>query len=240
MTESPPESDTSYIHQEHHYFQRVNWLRAAVLGANDGILSTAGLLIGVASANAAPGEIFTAGLAGLVAGAMSMAAGEYVSVSSQADLERADLEVERAALHSHPEAELQELTEIYVGRGLTAETAHEVARQLTEHNALEAHARDELGMSDAVAARPVQAALSSAFSFSIGAVLPIIAAVAAPAGWITAVVAVVSLVCLAILGALSARAGGASKRKAAMRVVFWGVAAMLATGAIGKLFGTVV
>ncbi|MGB2178005.1 MAG: VIT family protein [Hyphomonas sp.] len=240
MAESPPHSDESYIHVEHHYFQRIGWLRAAVLGANDGILSTAGLVIGVASAEASTGAILTAGLAGLVAGAMSMAAGEYVSVSSQADLEKADLEIERAALKSHPDAELEELTGIYINRGLTPETAREVARQLTEHDALEAHARDELGMSDAVAARPVQAAFSSAASFTIGAILPILAALFAPAGLITPVVAVVSLISLAILGALSARAGGASKLKAASRVVFWGVAAMLVTGVIGHLFGTVV
>ena len=240
MAESPPHSDESYIHVEHHYFQRIGWLRAAVLGANDGILSTAGLVIGVASAEASTGAILTAGLAGLVAGAMSMAAGEYVSVSSQADLEKADLEIERAALKSHPDAELEELTGIYINRGLTPETAREVARQLTEHDALQAHARDELGMSDAVAARPVQAAFSSAASFTIGAILPILAALFAPAGLITPVVAVVSLISLAILGALSARAGGASKLKAASRVVFWGVAAMLVTGVIGHLFGTVV
>ena len=240
MAESPPHSDESYIHVEHHYFQRIGWLRAAVLGANDGILSTAGLVIVVASAEASTGAILTAGLAGLVAGAMSMAAGEYVSVSSQADLEKADLEIERAALKSHPDAELEELTGIYINRGLTPETAREVARQLTEHDALEAHARDELGMSDAVAARPVQAAFSSAASFTIGAILPILAALFAPAGLITPVVAVVSLISLAILGALSARAGGASKLKAASRVVFWGVAAMLVTGVIGHLFGTVV
>jgi VIT1/CCC1 family predicted Fe2+/Mn2+ transporter len=185
MAESPPHSDDSYIHVEHHYFQRVGWLRAAVLGANDGILSTAGLVIGVASAEASTGAILTAGLAGLVAGAMSMAAGEYVSVSSQADLEKADLDIERAALKSHPEAELEELTDIYMKRGLNPETAREVARQLTEHDALEAHARDELGMSDAVAARPVQAAFSSAASFTVGAVLPILAALIAPAGQIT-------------------------------------------------------
>ena len=240
MAESPPHSDDSYIHVEHHYFQRIGWLRAAVLGANDGILSTAGLVIGVASADASTGAVLTAGLAGLVAGAMSMAAGEYVSVSSQADLEKADLEIERAALKSHPDAELEELTGIYINRGLTPETAREVARQLTEHDALEAHARDELGMSEAVAARPVQAAFSSAASFTIGAILPILAALFAPVGLITPVVAVVSLISLAILGALSARAGGASKLKAASRVVFWGVAAMLVTGVIGHLFGTVV
>ena len=230
----------AYIHVEHHYFQRVGWLRAVVLGANDGILSTAGLVIGVAEADASAGAILTAGLAGLVAGAMSMAAGEYVSVSSQADLEKADLAVERAALESHPEAELEELTEIYLNRGLNPETALEVAKQLTAHDALEAHARDELGMNEHVAARPIQAALSSAASFSIGAVIPVLAAVVAPAGTVTPVVAVVSLIGLAILGAASARAGGASKRKAAARVVFWGVAAMVVTGVIGRIFGTFV
>jgi len=230
----------SYIHVEHHYFQRVGWLRAAVLGANDGILSTASLVIGVASADATPGAILTAGLAGLVAGAMSMAAGEYVSVSSQADLEKADMAIEKAALEDHPEAELEELTDIYLKRGLNPDTALEVARQLTAHDALEAHARDELGMNEVVAARPVQAALSSAATFSIGAVLPVLAAVFSPANLLTPVVAVVSLLSLAILGALSARAGGASKSKAIVRVVFWGVAAMVVTGVIGKLFGTVV
>jgi VIT1/CCC1 family predicted Fe2+/Mn2+ transporter len=230
----------SYIHVEHHYFQRVGWLRAAVLGANDGILSTASLVIGVASADATPGAILTAGLAGLVAGAMSMAAGEYVSVSSQADLEKADMAIEKAALEDHPEAELEELTDIYLKRGLTPETALEVARQLTAHDALEAHARDELGMNEVVAARPVQAALSSAATFSIGAVLPVLAAVFSPANLLTPVVALVSLLSLAILGALSARAGGASKSKAIVRVVFWGVAAMVVTGIIGKMFGTVV
>lgn len=240
MAESAPHTADSYIHTEHHYFQRVGWLRAAVLGANDGILSTAGLVIGVASADATSGAILTAGLAGLVAGAMSMAAGEYVSVSSQADLEKADLAIEQAALASHPEAELQELTEIYINRGLNEETAREVARQLTEHDALEAHARDELGMNETVAAKPVQAALSSAASFSIGALVPVLAAVASPEGLTTPIVGGTSLIGLAILGALSARAGGASKRKAAARVVFWGVAAMVVTGVIGKIFGTVV
>lgn len=235
------EPANSYTHNEHHYIQRVGWLRAAVLGANDGILSTASLVIGVASADAGPGEIMTAGLAGLVAGAMSMAAGEFVSVSSQADVEKTDLEIERAALRENPEAELEELAEIYVNRGLKPETAREVAHQLTEHDALGAHARDELGMTEVAAARPVQAAFSSALSFAAGAALPLVAAAAAsPAGDITPVVAVVSLISLAFLGALSARAGGASKRRAAARIVFWGVAAMVVTGLIGKIFGTVV
>lgn len=235
------EPANSYIHNEHHYIQRVGWLRAAVLGANDGILSTASLVIGVASADAGPAEILTAGLAGLVAGAMSMAAGEFVSVSSQADVEKTDLEIERTALRENPEAELEELTEIYVNRGLTPETARDVARQLTEHDALGAHARDELGMTEVAAARPIQAAFSSALSFAAGATLPLAAAAAAsPASDITPVVAIVSLISLAFLGALSARAGGASKRRAAARIVFWGVAAMVVTGLIGKLFGTVV
>ncbi|MEZ5952766.1 MAG: VIT family protein [Hyphomonas sp.] len=229
-----------YIHQEHHNMHRIGWLRAAVLGANDGILSTASLVIGVASADATPAAILTAGLAGLVAGSMSMAAGEFVSVSSQADVEKADIEIEKAALKAHPEAELEELAAIYRDRGLKPETALEVARQLTEHDALGAHARDELGMTEIAAARPIQAALSSAASFAIGAVLPLLAAIFAPAHLITPVVAVVSLLSLTILGALSARAGGASKRRAVFRVVFWGVAAMLLTGLIGHLFGTVV
>ena len=230
----------SYIHKEHHYIQRIGWLRAAVLGANDGILSTASLVIGVASADASPSAILTAGLAGLVAGAMSMAAGEFVSVSSQADVEKTDLEIEKAALRDHPEAELEELSDIYIQRGLKPETAWEVARQLMDHDALGAHARDELGMTEIATARPIQAAISSALSFSAGAALPLLAAIAAPACCITLVVAVVSLISLAILGTLSARAGGASKLRAAIRIVFWGVAAMLVTGLIGKLFGTVV
>ncbi|HPE48556.1 MAG TPA: VIT family protein [Hyphomonas sp.] len=230
----------SYIHTEHHNIHRVGWLRASVLGANDGIVSTASLVIGVASADATPGNILIAGLAGLVAGAMSMAAGEFVSVSSQADVEKADLEIEKQALKEYPEAELEELAGIYRERGLKAETAMEVARQLTEADALAAHARDELGLTDHGSAQPVQAALSSAASFAVGAFLPLVAAILSPASQLTAVVAVVSLIALAILGALSARAGGASKRRAVFRVVFWGAAAMLVTGLIGAAFGTVV
>lgn len=233
------EPDTSYIYKEHHYIRRVGWLRAAVLGANDGILSTAGLVVGVAAADATPAAILTAGLAGLVAGAMSMAAGEFVSVSSQADLEQADLEIEKTALKKYPEAELEELANIYIGRGLKPETAMEVARQLMAKDPLGAHARDELGMTEIAAAKPVEAAISSALSFSTGAVLPILAAVVAPAGLIAPVVATVSVAGLGILGALSARAGGASKRRAAARVVFWGVAAMIVTSLIGRLFGAV-
>lgn len=230
----------SYIHTEHHNIHRVGWLRASVLGANDGIVSTASLVIGVASADATPGNILIAGLAGLVAGAMSMAAGEFVSVSSQADVEKADLEIEKQALKEYPEAELEELAGIYRERGLKAETAMEVARQLTEADALAAHARDELGLTDHGSAQPVQAALSSAASFAVGAFLPLVAAILSPASQLTAVVAVVSLIALAILGALSAGAGGASKRRAVFRVVFWGAAAMLVTGLIGAAFGTVV
>ena len=189
---------------EHHYSHRIGWLRATVLGANDGILSTASLVIGVASAEASMGAVLTAGLAGLVAGAMSMAAGEYVSVSSQADTEKADLDIERAALRDHPEAELIELAHIYINRGVEKDTAYEVARQLMEKDPLEAHARDELGINEIVTARPVQAAISSAVSFSAGAVLPLLAALFAPMHLITPVVAIVSLLALVLLGMASA------------------------------------
>lgn len=229
-----------YLPKEHHFMHRVGWLRAAVLGANDGILSTASLVIGVASAAASASDILVAGTAGLVAGAMSMAAGEYVSVSSQSDTEKADLETERKALQRFPEEELEELALIYVERGVEPETARAVAEQLSRKDALGAHARDELGMNDVVAARPIQAALSSAASFSIGAVLPLIAAVASPLELITPLVATVSLISLAILGWLSASVGGAGKMRAVIRVVFWGAAAMIVTGLIGAAFGTVV
>ncbi len=229
-----------YPRGEHHFVHRTGWLRAAVLGANDGILSTASLVIGVASASASSGAILTAGLAGLVAGAMSMAAGEYVSVSSQADTERADIETEKTALRDYPQEELQELSDIYVHRGLDRETADKVARQLTEHDALGAHTRDELGMTEFGNARPIQAALSSASSFAIGAALPLLAAIVSPHKWLTAIVAIVSLLSLAILGMLSAQAGGARKVRAVIRVVFWGAAAMLVTGLIGAAFGTIV
>lgn len=229
-----------YLPKEHHFMHRVGWLRATVLGANDGIVSTASLVIGVAAAAASSSDILIAGMAGLVAGAMSMAAGEYVSVSSQSDTERADLETERKALQKFPEEELEELALIYVERGVEPETARAVAEQLSRKDALGAHARDELGMHETVAARPVQAAFSSAGSFSVGAILPLLAAVVAPAGLITPVVAVVSLLSLAILGWLSASAGGAGKTRAVIRVVFWGAAAMIVTGLIGAAFGTVV
>lgn len=229
-----------YPRGEHHYIHRIGWLRASVLGANDGILSTASLVIGVAAAAATPSAILVAGVASLVAGAMSMAAGEFVSVSSQSDTERADLETEKAALRDYPEAELQELADIYVARGAEPATARAIAEQLMKHDALGAHARDELGMSDMAAARPVQAALSSAASFAAGAALPLAAAALAPQGAVTPVVGGVSLVALAVLGWMSASAGGASKRRAVTRVVFWGAAAMLVTGLIGHVFGAVV
>lgn len=232
MSPAPP-------HPERHYIQRTGWLRASVLGANDGIVSTASLVIGVASAAAAPAEILLAGMAGLVAGAMSMAAGEYVSVSSQADTEAADLAIERKALKKYPAEELDELTAIYVTRGVEPLTARAVAEQLTRHDALAAHARDEIGISDAVAANPIQAAWSSAAAFSAGAALPLASAALAPDGLVTPVVAAVSLACLALLGWLSAAAGGARKLRAMARIVFWGAVAMLVTGLIGAAFGTV-
>ena len=225
---------------EHHYMHRVGWLRATVLGANDGIVSTASLVIGVAAASASSGQVMVAGVAGLVAGAMSMAAGEFVSVSSQADTERADLATERVALRDHPHAETAELAQIYEGRGLDPELAHKVAQQLMAKDALGAHARDELGITEAATARPVQAALSSAASFAGGAALPLAAAWAAPEGHLALIVGAVSLAALAILGAVSASAGGAGKTRAVLRVVFWGALAMIATGLIGRLFATVV
>ncbi|PKP80585.1 MAG: hypothetical protein CVT79_15005 [Alphaproteobacteria bacterium HGW-Alphaproteobacteria-18] len=229
-----------YLPKEHHFSHRTGWLRAAVLGANDGIVSTASLVIGVASADASPSAILVAGMAGLVAGAMSMAAGEFVSVSSQSDTEKADLEIERKALQKFPEEELEELTQIYIERGVEPATAQAVATQLTRHDALSAHARDEIGITEIATARPIQAAWSSAASFSTGAALPLAAAALAPEALVTPVVAVVSLISLAILGWLSASAGGAGKTRAVVRVVFWGAAAMVVTGLIGAAFGTVV
>ena len=228
------------IHLERHRTERIGWLRAAVLGANDGIVSTASLIVGVAAANAGRGEILLAGVAGLVAGAMSMAAGEYVSVSSQADTEQADVARERGELAAQPEFERQELAAIYVARGLTPELADRVAEQLTAHDALGAHARDELGVSDVLSARPVQAGLTSAATFAVGAALPLIIALVAPASRMVAVVAATSLVFLTALGALSARTGAAPVRRASMRVAFWGALAMGLTAIVGRLFGTVV
>ncbi|MCO6511338.1 MAG: VIT family protein [Aridibacter famidurans] len=227
-------------HSEKHRTERIGWLRAAVLGANDGIVSTASLVVGVAAADAGRNGVLIAGVAGLVAGAMSMAAGEYVSVSSQADTEQADLDRERKELSDDPEFELQELAAIYEGRGLDPDLADEVAAQLMKHDALGAHARDELGLSDVTAARPVQAAIASAVTFAIGAALPLVAVLISPEAMIVWTVSLTSLVFLAGLGALSARAGGAPVLKAAARVLFWGALAMAITAAVGTLFGAVV
>ncbi|WP_062015798.1 VIT family protein [Aureimonas sp. AU4] len=226
------------VHPERHLVSRIGWLRAAVLGANDGIVSTASLIVGVASAQAAPREILLAGTAGLVAGAMSMAAGEYVSVSSQSDTERADTERERRELAEQPEEEARELAGIYEARGLEPTLAAEVARQLMARDALGAHLRDELGMIEETAARPIQAALTSAATFSFGAALPLAVAALAPAALTVPAVSAASLLFLALLGALGARTGGANVLKATARVAFWGALAMAATALIGTLFGT--
>ncbi len=228
------------VHREAHLINRIGWMRAAVLGANDGIVSTASLIVGVASASSGRSEVLVAGIAGLVAGAMSMAAGEYVSVSSQADTEAADLDRERKELAEDPVAEHQELAGIYVGRGLDPDLASQVAEQLMAHDALGAHARDELGISEVSTARPVQAAFSSAASFAVGAALPLAAVIVSSQSLLTPVVAVVTLVSLAGLGALGARAGGANIGRAAIRVTFWGAVAMAVTAGIGALFGAVV
>ncbi|MBR9833775.1 MAG: VIT family protein [Alphaproteobacteria bacterium] len=227
-------------HAEHHYIHRSGWLRAAVLGANDGILSTASLIIGIAATAASTHYILLAGFASLVAGALSMAAGEYVSVSSQADTERADLATERQALAEEPHEELDELIGIYKARGLDPDLAREVAIQLTEHDALGAHARDELGISATLSARPVQAAFTSAISFALGAILPLVSAIFAPKGQVSFTVAVISLFSLAFLGAISARMGGAKVVRATSRVLFWGVAAMLVTWLVGRLIGVAI
>lgn len=226
-------------HSEFHRVHHIGWLRAAVLGANDGIVSTASLVIGVASAGASHETILITGVAGLVSGAMSMAAGEYVSVSSQADTEAADIARETEELATQPEHELDELTGIYTARGLTPELARQVAVQLTAHDALGAHARDELGIIDTMNARPVQAALASAGTFAIGAALPLLVVILASSSNTIAYVAATSLFFLAALGSLAAKAGGASLFKGASRVAFWGVLAMLATAGVGHLFGVV-
>lgn len=228
-----------YKHNERHYVSRTGWLRAAVLGANDGIVSVSSLVIGVAAASADTRSLLVAGVAGLVAGAMSMAAGEYVSVSSQADTERADLERERIELETHPEAEHRELAGIYEARGLSPELADEVARQLAAHDALGAHARDELGLTEAASARPILAAVASAASFAAGAALPLFTAVLAPAAMVLWWIVGVSLACLALLGVVSARAGGAPVGTAVLRVLFWGALAMGITAAVGQWFGAV-
>lgn len=224
-------------HVERHRTHRVGWLRAAVLGANDGIVSTASLVLGVAAAGASSQGILVAGIAGLVAGAMSMAAGEYVSVSSQADAERADLDKERKELAANPEHEHAELTAIYVKRGLDSALASSVATQLMQHDAIGAHARDELGISDTLAARPVQAALASAGTFAVGAVLPLLVVLVFPVSALLWAVSGSSLLFLALLGSLAARAGGASVITAAARVTFWSALAMALTAGVGALFG---
>ena len=227
-------------HLEWHRTDRIGWLRAAVLGANDGIVSTASLIVGVAAAHATSHDILVAGVAGLVAGAMSMAAGEYVSVSSQADTEQADLARERKEHTTDEMAELQELTAIYVRRGLDPALAKQVAEQLTAHGALEAHARDELGITESLSARPVQAALASAGTFAVGAAMPLLTVVVVPGAYLIPFVSATSLVFLAILGGLAAFVGGASATRGAIRVTLWGALAMALTAGVGALFGTVV
>jgi len=225
---------------EGHRTSRIGWLRAAVLGANDGILSTSSLVLGVAAAHATHGGVVVAGVAGLVAGAMSMAAGEYVSVHSQADTEKADLKLERAELKADDKGEHKELAAIYVARGLDPVLAKQVAQQLMAHDAIGAHARDELGISEASHARPIQAALASACSFAAGAVMPLLVASMAPSARVIPLVAGSSLVFLALLGGMAARAGGAGVIVGALRVTFWGALAMVVTAGVGSLFGTVV
>ena len=225
-------------HRERHRSQNIGWLRAAVLGANDGILSTASLVLGVAAAHGTRSSVVLAGIAGLVAGAMSMAAGEYVSVHSQADTEEADLVRERGELKLDDAGEHRELAAIYRKRGLKADLAETVAAQLMAHDALGAHARDELGISEALRARPVQAALASAVSFAAGAALPVVITLLAPPTSLIALVSVASLIFLALLGALAAWAGGANMAVGALRVTFWGALAMAVTAGVGTLFGT--
>jgi len=228
------------LHPEHHFVDRIGWLRAAVLGANDGIISTASLIVGVAAAAATQNDVLIAGVAGLVAGAMSMAAGEYVSVSSQSDTEQADLARERKELSDNPAFELNELAEIYVERGVDQALARQVAQQLMAKDALTAHARDELGISKITTARPVQAALTSAATFSVGAAMPLLMVVVSPASALVPIVSAASLGFLALLGAIGAKTGGANVLRATARVTFWGALAMALTAGIGKLFGTVV
>jgi len=228
------------LHPEYHRVDRIGWLRAAVLGANDGIVSTASLIVGVAAAAATQNAVLIAGVAGLVAGAMSMAAGEYVSVSSQSDTERADLARERKELSENLKFEQEELAEVYVKRGVEKTLALEVARQLMAKDALAAHARDELGISEITTARPVQAALTSAATFSVGAAMPLLMVVVSPAGALIPVVSAASLGFLALLGTIGAKAGGANVLRATARVTFWGALAMALTAGIGKMFGTVI
>lgn len=230
----------SRLHNENHLVSRVGWLRAAVLGANDGIVSTASLIVGVAAANAAASNVLVAGVAGLVAGAMSMAAGEYVSVSSQSDTEQADLAREKGELATQPDFERQELAEIYVKRGLEPTLALQVADQLMAKDSLGAHARDELGISEVTTARPIQAALTSAAAFSVGAAMPLAMVFVSPAAWLAATVSVASLLFLAVLGAIGAKAGGANVLRATVRVTFWGALAMALTAGIGAVVGTAI
>ena len=238
-TEEPFWADIKFmITLEQHRTGRFGWLRAAVLGANDGILSTASLLLGVAAAHGNHNSVVVAGIAGLVSGAMSMAAGEYVSVHSQEDTEQADLELERAELQTNDRGEHDELAAIYRGRGFEPALAKQVAQQLMAHDALGAHAHDELSISESLRARPVQAAIASAASFAAGAALPLTVAALVPAAGLTLLISATSLFFLALLGAVAARAGGASVTSGALRVVFWGAAAMAATAGIGALFGT--
>jgi len=228
------------LHPEGHLVSRIGWLRAAVLGANDGIVSTASLIVGVAAAAAPASDVLIAGVAGLVAGAMSMAAGEYVSVSSQSDTEQADLARERAELANQPELERDELTRIYAERGVEAGLARQVAEQLMAKDALGTHARDELGISEVTTARPIQAALTSAATFAVGAAMPLAMVLLMPRPALIAGVSIASLAFLALLGAIGARAGGARVGRATLRVTFWGALAMALTAGIGALFGTVV
>lgn len=227
-------------HHEVHFINRVSWLRAAVLGANDGIVSTASLVVGIAASGATRESILLSGVAALVAGAMSMAAGEYVSVSAQADVEQADLAKEKQALDQQPEIERLELRDIYIERGLEPELADKVATQLMAADALGAHARDELGITDTGTARPIQAAMASAASFAVGAAAPLVAAAVAPEAGRISFIAVISLLCLILLGYLGARAGGARRLRSIIRTLFWGALAMVVTAGAGHLFGAVV
>jgi vacuolar iron transporter family protein len=228
------------IHRESHRSDRSGWLRAAVLGANDGTISVASLVVGVAASGVSKGSVLLTGVAGLVAGAMSMAAGEYVSVKSQADTESADLAKEKRELDTQPEAELEELTAIYINRGLDRPLAKQVAEKMTACDVLAAHARDELGITETLRARPIQAALASAISFLAGALVPIAAVLTAPSAWLIAASSGTALITLAVLGGTAAYAGGASMVKGSIRVAFWGALAMGLTAGIGRLFGTVV
>lgn len=228
------------VHPESHVVHRIGWLRAAILGANDGLVSTSSLVVGVAASGAAQGQVLVAGLAGLVAGAMSMAAGEYVSVSSQADAERADLAREAAELAAMPEAELEELVHIHMARGLDEPLARQVAAQLTARDALAAHARDELGLSDIAEAHPVQAAVVSALTFAAGAAAPVLVALVAPADRMAWIVPATTLLGLAVLGGLGAAAGGAPVLRGVARVTAWGAMAMAATAVVGRVFGAAI